>query len=334
MEIVNYIDRATLTASIFAMELDSIMFVSNVPNDVYHIVSGWSSTHGKVAYQSEQRLHRYLTKADDGPKDHFVFGELVHDSVRLNESEIEFLYCSDVAMPHGSTNAAKAIKYCIANNTKDIDAAGLNIKPGDRAGAQEIVDQIAGRQIVSKTAVTEARQLADLLKSELTVQGALEKNQVLYELSVWRKGKDGFVRKCRPDCIVPELKTIFDWKTTRDIVWTYDTGDRHQFVKRALDREVDKRDYGFSAGWYLSIFDWIEDGAFMDVFADKDAMEVYPAYLFSVDRMVQEQRRCVEACKAIRSYTGKIADGKVIEPLTTFLPNDGFIFTGQSKEFG
>jgi hypothetical protein len=335
VNLVEYTTPEILQQQILEMDLDTKLYVVDVPNEVYHGTIGWSSSHAKKAFQSEQRLHRYLQEQKiSDPKDHFVFGELVHDSIRLSPQQIDEVYCDSVRVPDGRTNLGKALK-AVFNSGFDLELTntGFNLKPEAVHQGRDLLDQINGRQVISRKAKDEARELADTILNQYTVSDALSNNKAIYELSVWHKMRDGFIRKCRTDCFLPDIGVVFDWKTSRELVWTFATDNRHHLIKRELTREIDKRDYALSAAWYMDILGLIDDGAFMLLFADKDALEVYPPYLFDVERLHQENRRCKEAISAIKSYRSKIVEGKVIQPLTTFLPNDDYLFSGNEKDY-
>ena len=336
MQIEEYLSADMLKQSIIDMPLDSNLYVANVPNDVYHGSLGWSSSHGKKASLSEQRLYMYMQdQKKSGPQSHFVFGELTHDCIRFNQAQIDDLYCDTVTLPKGQTNLGKAMKAVVeSGHTLKLLDAGFNLKPEAVAEGNALLDEINGRQVISRTAKREARELADAVLNQYTVKDALNNNAAIYELSIWHKMKDGFIRKCRPDCYLPDQKVVFDWKTIRELVWTYSLGNnRHTFIYRQIKREMDRFDYGFSAGWYMDILDIIDDGAFFFLFADKDALEVYPPYLCGQDELHEERQRCCQAIKNIKSMKSKIVEGKVIEPLSTFLHNDDHIFHGNTKEF-
>lgn len=335
MQIIEYLSPETLKQQIIDLPFGEILYVANVPNQVYHGSLGWSSSHAKKAFQSEQRLYRYLQDQEkEGPKDHFVFGELTHDCIRLNDAQINDLYCDTVTLPKGQTNLGKAMKAVVESGFEiDLAGAGFNLKPDALHEGAALLEEINERIVIKPRAKREARELADAILNQYTVSNALSGSNAIYELSVWHKMKDGFIRKCRPDCFLPDAKVVFDWKTSREIIWTFATDDRHMFVKRELEREISRRDYALSAAWYMDILGILDDGAFMLVFADKDALEVYPPYLFEVDRLHDERQRCYAAIKAIKSMRSKIIGGKVIEPLTTFLPNDDHLFSGNSKEY-
>lgn len=336
MNITEYIDKESLQAAIRDMPLDSRMYVAEVPNDIYHSTSGWSSSPAKKAFLSEQRLHKYLTK-DHNPKSpaHFVFGELVHDSVRLDEAGIDKLYCSGIDLYGPGTNATKAIKECLATGKKKVSETDFNIDYDKYPDTQKMLDEINGREIVKPSEIADARHFAALLRDSYHVRNALAKYDHFFELSIWHKDKTGFIRKCRPDLWFPAIQTVFDWKSTREIVWTFDTGDRHTYLQRELSRQIDKLDYGFSAGWYLDVMGIDPDeGAFGFVFADKSSLEVYPLFAMTPDRIRQEFHRCYHAITVIKSYERKLDhDRNPIVPLDMFVPNDDHIFYGKEKQF-
>ena len=338
MDIQNYTTPEALKQAIIAMPFDSKLYVANVPNDEYHGSIGWSSSHAKKAFQSEQRLDRYLenNKANE-IKEHYVFGDLTHDSVRYQPEEIDKYYCDSANMPSGQRNLGKALKAVFESRFKlDLLETGFNLKPEDIAEGRQLLSEIDKRQVIKPKAKREARVLANLILSQHTVSDAFANHMVIFELSVWHKMADGFIRKCRPDAFFPDIKLIFDWKTIYELIWTYATGEsRHAFVKRELKREITKRDYLLSAGWYMDILGFIddEDSSFMFVFVDKDSLEIYPPYFCGFEELQDERRRCYEAMKAIKSYKSKLIDGTVSEPLTMFLPNDDHIFTGNQREY-
>ena len=336
MNIELFISADDLKQKIYDMPLNSKLYVAEVPNSVYHGSPGWSSSHAKKAYQSEQRLHRYLEKQkEEEGKDHYVFGELTHDSIRLTANQIDSLYCDSITLPKGQTNLGKAMKAVIeSGHTIKLESAGFNLTADKLAEGRNLLDVIAERQVIKPKEKREARELAEAVLNQYTVRNALQGNEVIFELSIWHKMHDGFIRKCRPDAFIPSLKTIFDWKTIRELIWTFATGDnRHMFIKREIKREIQKRDYGLSAAWYMDILELLDEGAFLFVFADKDSLEVYPPYVCGFDELYDDKNRCLDAIKAIKSYKSKLVEGNVIQELSTFVPNDDYLFTSQQQEY-
>ena len=334
MDILEYTSDENLEQMIVALPLDSVLYVANVPNESYHASKGVSSTGAKTAFQSEQRYWRYITAPQEKRKEHYVFGELAHDSIRLPPDEIKDLYCSSVSFVSGQRNLGKAQRK-VVNEGADVQEvlSQINLKPEERPQLLEFVEKVGGRQVVNRTQLSEARQIANMIHEHPIVSSMLEKQDHYFELSVWRRDPDGFLRKARPDVYFPEAQVVFDWKTVRDLIWKYDTDDRMIFVKQNLERVIDKLGYAFSGAWYLNVLGILETGAFMLFFADKDALEIYPPWVPSTESMEQQWRHCQAAIKSIKSVRKKTSDGKVIEPLEQFIPLGNDVFSGQTKEF-
>lgn len=335
MEVIEYTTPEILEHLINCIEPGAALYIANVPNEIYHATKGVSSTGAKTAAQSEQRYWRYITAPPETRKEHYVFGELAHESIRFTPEQILGRYCDSVPFVSGQRNLGKAQRAMVNDGLDPQQAiAQFNLKPAERQELHAFNDEVAGRQVVTSTQIAEARQIAELIHSHPIVSAMLANQTHYFELSVWRRDEDGFLRKARPDVFFPQHGVLFDWKTIRDLIWTYDTGgDRQAFVKWNLDREVAKRDYAFSGAWYLSVLDHMENGAFMLFFCDKDALEIYPPWVPCPERIAEEWRRCEAAIRAIKQVSRKTSNGEVVEALLPFLPVDDHVFQGQVREF-
>lgn len=173
----------------------------NIPQYEYHALDLVSNSQLGILAKSPAHLKHYRENKADKYTDALRFGSAVHAAI-LEPSYFERYY---------------RVKPKFDRRYKEQKAAS------------ELWDlENAGKIAIAADEHEHCLSIADAVREHEKAGPLVEASEANEQTAIWKHERTGLMCKSRIDAICPQLKTIFDIKTTR-------CADRHQFEKSIFD---------------------------------------------------------------------------------------------------